>query len=546
MVHWMHAGEAWVPFPGWVQRRSRPFFVSGPLHTRRRFPVSLSLSLTACPISAYNSTHNERTFVLQLPYSGLPAKGHEPANSGKGAMAKTKVQYVCSQCGSTQMKWMGKCPDCGEWNTLEAVTIRPAEPGQAALAATNGLTTATPVTLASIGAIPVERLPLHMVELNRVLGGGIVPGAGILVGGDPGIGKSTLLLQMAADVARHVGTVLYVSAEESAHQIARRAQRLGIQEERLYILAEIVVEQILEQILHLRPMLVIVDSIQAIYTEGGASAAGTVSQVRDSAALLLRVAKQHNIPLFLVGHVTKEGTLAGPRVLEHMVDTVLQLEGERFHAYRLLRSVKNRFGSTNEVGIFEMGDRGMEEVHNPSELFLAERLPNAAGSAIAVSMEGTRPLLVEIQALSSHTPFSQPRRTGNGIDLNRLLLLAAVLSKRVGLNLADQDIFVNVVGGMRINEPAADLAIAVAIASSYRNCPVCADLALVGEIGLSGELRSVGQLPRRLHEAAKLGFARAIVPRSALNRKGAEGLPGQMEVLGVRTLRDALEIALVQ
>ncbi|GIV80313.1 MAG: DNA repair protein RadA [Litorilinea sp.] len=460
-------------------------------------------------------------------------------------MAKAKVQYVCSQCGSTQMKWMGKCPDCGEWNTLEAVTIRPAEPGRSTLAA-NGLTTATPVTLASVGASPVERLPLRMVELNRVLGGGIVPGAGILVGGDPGIGKSTLLLQMAADVARHVGTVLYVSAEESAHQIARRAQRLGIQEERLYILAEIVVEQILEQILHLRPVLVIVDSIQAIYTEGGASAAGTVSQVRDSAALLLRVAKQHNIPLFLVGHVTKEGTLAGPRVLEHMVDTVLQLEGERFHAYRLLRSVKNRFGSTNEVGIFEMGDRGMEEVHNPSELFLAERLPNAAGSAIAVSMEGTRPLLVEIQALSSHTPFSQPRRTGNGIDLNRLLLLAAVLSKRVGLNLADQDIFVNVVGGMRINEPAADLAIAVAIASSYRNCPVCADLALVGEIGLSGELRSVGQLPRRLHEAAKLGFARALVPRSALNRKGADGLPAQIEVVGVRTLRDALEIALVQ
>ncbi len=464
----------------------------------------------------------------------------------KGApVSKPRVQFVCAECGSVQMKWMGRCPDCGEWNTLQEVAIKPPERGRSTPAAAAPYA-AQPIAVPDIPVDSAPRLELAMAELSRVLGGGIVPGAGVLVGGDPGIGKSTLLLQMAAEVAQRQGTVLYVSAEESAQQIGRRASRLGIQEGRLLILAEIVVEPILEQIERVRPALVIVDSIQAIYTEMGASAAGTVSQVRDSAALLLRVAKQLNIPLFLVGHVTKEGAIAGPRVLEHMVDTVLQLEGERFHAYRLLRAVKNRFGSTNEVGIFEMGERGMEEVRNPSQFFLAERLPNAAGSAIAVSMEGTRPLLVEVQALSSHSPFSQPRRTANGIDLNRLLLLAAVLAKRVGLNLSDQDIFINVVGGMHIEEPAADLPVAVAIASSFRNTPVHADLALVGEVGLSGELRSVGQLARRLHEAFKLGFTRALVPRSATTRKAGDAYPAGMEIIGVRTVREALDAALVK
>lgn len=458
---------------------------------------------------------------------------------------KTKIQYICSECGSVQMKWLGKCPDCGEWNTLQESVVRAPEKSRSALAAMSGYGQ-QPISLAQIPADGVPRLVLGNGELNRVLGGGIVPGSGVLVGGDPGIGKSTLLLQMAAEVAGKAGRVLYVSAEESDHQIGRRAQRLGISAEQLYVLPEIVVEQIIEQMEQMKPVLVIVDSIQAIYTEAGASAAGTVSQVRDCAALLLRVCKQHNIPLFLVGHVTKDGTIAGPRVLEHMVDVVLQLEGERFHAYRLLRSVKNRFGSTNEVGIFEMSESGMAEVRNPSEMFLAERLPNASGSAIAVSMEGTRPLLVEIQALSSHSAFSQPRRTGNGVDLNRLLLLTAVLTKRVGVNLSDQDIFVNVVGGMRIDEPAADLAIATAMASSFRNQPVCADLAIVGEVGLSGELRSVGQLPRRLHEAAKLGFGRALVPRSTLKGKGGDVLPAGVEVIGARTLRDALDVALVK
>lgn len=456
-------------------------------------------------------------------------------------MSKTRTQFVCSSCGATHMKWMGKCSECGEWNTLEEVTIAPPEKGRSVMPV--GVSSARPQALSQIAVDGLPRLPLSMVELNRVLGGGIVPGSCVLVGGDPGIGKSTLLLQMAAEISTTVGPVLYVSAEESAHQIGSRAARLGLRADRLHVYPEIVVELILEQIDSMKPRLVIVDSIQAIYSAGSASAAGTVSQVRDCAAALLRLAKQSNIPIFLVGHVTKDGAIAGPRVLEHMVDAVLQLEGERFHAYRLLRSIKNRFGSTNEVGVFEMGESGMVEVRNPSELFLAERLPNASGSAIAVSMEGTRPLLVEVQALSSSTSFSMPRRTANGIDMNRLLLLSAVLSKRVGLDLSDQDIFVNVIGGMQIDEPAADLPVAIAIASSFRNRPVAVDLAIMGEVGLSGELRSVGQLPRRLHEAAKLGFKRALVPRSTLNRKG-DTLPSGIQVIGARTLHDALDLAL--
>jgi len=457
-------------------------------------------------------------------------------------MAKTKTQYVCSECGSAQMKWMGKCPDCGAWNTLQEFVVRAPEKSQSGGFIGSAMA-ARPIALPDIPKESMVRLPLQMEEMNRVLGGGIVPGGCVLVGGEPGIGKSTILLQVASEVARTIGTVLYVSAEESAHQVGRRAARMKIQDSNLLVYAEIEVEQIIEQIETMKPALVIVDSVQAIHSAGSTSAAGTVSQVRDCAATLLRAGKQHNIPIFLVGHVTKEGSIAGPKVLEHMVDVVLQLEGERFHAYRLLRSIKNRFGSTNEVGIFEMSESGMTEVKNPSEMFLAERLPNAAGSAIAVSLEGTRPLLVEVQALSSHTAFSQPRRTANGVDMNRLLLLTAVLSKRMGLNLSDQDVFVNIVGGLHVDEPAADLAIAAAITSSYRNKPVAADLAIMGEVGLSGELRSVGQLPRRLHESAKLGFTRALVPRSALKGKTDESLPPNLEVIGVRTLWDAMEVA---
>lgn len=455
-------------------------------------------------------------------------------------MSRQKTRYVCQQCGGVQGKWMGRCPDCGEWNTLIETIVEEERP-TASRSRAGG--EAIPQPLSAIASDGFERIPVPIGELSRVLGGGIVPGSVVLLGGDPGIGKSTLLLELCSLLADD-REVLYVSGEESAAQIKMRAARLGIDNPRLYVLADTNLRSILAQIERMNPRIAVVDSIQSIYTEELESAAGSVSQVRECAAQLLRLAKAQSIPIFLVGHVTKEGTIAGPRVLEHMVDTVLYLEGERFHAYRILRSVKNRFGSTNEVGVFEMVEQGLREVSNPSEAFLAERLPNAAGSAIAITLEGTRPLLVEVQALTSVTSFPVPRRTGNGVDFNRLLLLVAVLSKRVGLRLSDQDVFVNVVGGLTVREPAADLAIACAIASSVRNIPVAADLAIVGEIGLSGELRSVNQLVRRLHEAGKLGFHRCLVPKSGLQHL-APSVSG-IEVIGARTLADALEIALAQ
>ncbi len=396
-----------------------------------------------------------------------------------------------------------------------------------------------------ITEVPTEdlaRIPLRIGEMARVLGGGIMPGGGVLISGDPGIGKSTLLMQMAGAVARDGRTVLYVSGEESAYQVRRRAERLGCMHPQLYLLADVDLHNILARIEAMQPGLVIVDSIQAVSLDDLSSSAGSVTQVRECASRLLRMAKETHTPLFLVGHVTKEGTIAGPRVLEHMVDTVLYLEGDRFHSYRLLRSVKNRFGSTNEVGVFEMRSQGLEEVTNPSEVFLAERLPNAAGSAIAVPLEGARPLLVEVQALASTTTFAQPRRTANGVDFNRLLLIAAVLSKRVGLRLSDQDIFVNVVGGLKISEPGSDLAVALAIVSSVRGRPVAADMVLLGEIGLSGEIRSVSQLERRLKEAHKLGFTQAIVPRTG--RKADLSLPSGMKIIQARSLHQAIEAAL--
>ncbi len=454
-------------------------------------------------------------------------------------MPKTQTRYVCQQCGSVQSKWMGRCPDCGEWNTLveTLVETRKESAARPATALSN-----QPQPLPAISASGAARIPLPMQELSRVLGGGIVPGSAVLIGGDPGIGKSTLLLQLSAMLADAGQKVLYVSGEESAQQIKMRAERLEIRSPNLYLLSEINLEQILEQIERMQPGLAIVDSIQSVYSERFESAAGSVTQVREGASELLRLGKAQNIPIFLVGHVTKAGAIAGPRVLEHIVDTVLYLEGERFHTYRLLRSVKNRFGSTNEVGVFEMTEAGLVEVSNPSEAFLAERLPNAAGSAIAVTMEGTRPLLVEIQALSSTTNFGLPRRTANGVDFNRLLLLTAVLTKRVGLALGDQDIFVNIVGGLKIDEPAADLAVAVAIASGYHSKPAAADLAIVGEVGLSGELRSVGHIGRRLDEAARLGFKRCLLPKSVEQKE--LGAHGDLEIVGARTLGQALDIAL--
>jgi len=456
--------------------------------------------------------------------------------------AKTRSKFVCKECGYSQSKWAGRCPHCGEWNTLVEFTERKDKNPTRSVLPPGSV--ARPVALPDVPIDDSVRIALSIGELARVLGGGIVPGGGVLISGDPGIGKSTLLIQMAAAVADSGHKVLYVSGEESAHQIKRRAERLGILAPNLYLLADVNLNNVVAQIESLNPGLIIVDSIQAVYLESKDSSAGSVTQVRECASLLLRLAKSQNIPLFLVGHVTKEGSIAGPRVLEHMVDTVLYLEGDRFHSYRLLRSVKNRFGSTNEVGVFEMSAQGMVEVTNPSEAFLAERLPNASGSAIAVPMEGTRPLLVEVQALASTTSFAQPRRTANGIDFNRLLLITAVLSKRVGLRLSDQDIFVNVIGGMKISEPASDLAIAAAITSSVRNKPVAADLVLIGEVGLSGELRSVSQLARRLSEAQKLGFKRAVVPRSTL-RGMSDSLPEGLELLPVRSLIQAIEVALI-
>jgi DNA repair protein RadA/Sms len=403
--------------------------------------------------------------------------------------------------------------------------------------------------LSDINAEIDERLPLTIGEFARVLGGGVVPGSVVLIGGDPGIGKSTLLLQVALEMARQ-SPVLYTSGEESERQIKMRALRLlrdGASDnlpipEDLYLVTETDLEAILAQVSEVKPRLLVIDSIQTTTQPGLESSAGSVSQVRECASRLRELAKSSGIAVFLIGHVTKEGAIAGPRVLEHIVDTVLYLEGDRFHSYRLLRSVKNRFGATSEVGVFEMGERGMTEVANPSEAFLAGRMVNAPGSAIAVTMEGTRPLLVEIQGLTSPTSFGNPRRTPNGIDFNRLLLVTAVLNRRLGLRLGEQDIFVNVVGGLLVGEPAADLAVAAAITSSARGVPVRADSVLIGEIGLSGELRMVGQMSARLREAANLGFKNAIIPRPF--RRG-EPWPKGIEVIEARSLRQALDQALL-
>jgi len=384
------------------------------------------------------------------------------------------------------------------------------------------------------------RVALPMAEFARVLGGGIVPGSLVLVGGEPGIGKSTLLLQLALELAVQQ-RVLYVSGEESEHQIKARALRLtkGPLPEELYLLTETNVDAIQNHIESVQPGFLIVDSIQTMQIQDSSSSAGSITQVRDSASRFQRIAKDSGIAVFLVGHVTKSGAIAGPKVLEHIVDTVLYLEGDPYHAYRLLRSVKNRFGPTSEIGVFEMRDTGLVEVTNPSEVFLSERAANEPGSAVAVTMEGTRPLLVEIQGLTSSTSFGNPRRTANGVDFNRLLLTVAVLTRRVGARLSDQDVFINVVGGLRVAEPAADLAVAAAIASSRRDKPIPADVILIGEVGLSGELRAVSQLEARLKEAAKLGFRRAIVSRRTKPDKiQIEGL----KIEAARTLREAFTL----
>ncbi len=454
--------------------------------------------------------------------------------------AKTHTQFVCQQCGSVQLKWMGRCPDCGEWNSfVEVIEERSSQKSRSG----SGQPRATPVRLSDVKTDQLDRIPMAMEEFSRVLGGGIVPGCLVLVSGDPGIGKSTLLMQVATQVAATHGPVLYVSGEESAQQIKMRATRLGGDGQQLYLLTETDLDEINIHIENLKPRLAIIDSIQTMTVSELTSAAGSISQVRECASRLQGVAKSSGTSVFIVGHVTKSGSIAGPKVLEHIVDTVLYLEGDHFHTYRLLRSTKNRFGATNEVGVFEMRGSGMAEVLNPSEAFLAERLPNAPGSSIAVTMEGTRPLLVEVQALCSTSAFGLPRRTANGLDINRLLLLTAVLSKRVGLKLGDQDIFANVIGGLHITEPAADLAAACSIASSMRDVPVAVDLAIIGEVGLSGELRTVGQLPARLSEAAKLGFARALIPKT---HRTSELPKDKLEIVMARSVNEALALALVK
>jgi DNA repair protein RadA/Sms len=466
-------------------------------------------------------------------------------------MPKSHTRFVCQQCGRVSASYMGKCPQCGAFNSMLEEIVRD-EPASSAAASMRGLTgRSQPRPIGEIGGDLEDRIALPIGEFARVLGGGIVPGSIVLIGGDPGIGKSTLVLQMALEMAARQ-RVLYVSGEESERQIKMRATRLAEEGRQLppdlLLVTETNLEVILEHVAESRPSMVIIDSIQTTYLAEMDSSAGSVSQVRECASRLRELAKSNGVTVFLIGHVTKEGAIAGPRVLEHIVDTVLYLEGDRFQAYRLLRSVKNRFGATSEVGVFEMRERGLAEVPNPSEVFLAERMANAPGSAIAVIMEGTRPILVEIQGLTSPAQFGNARRTPNGVDVNRLLLIAAVLTRRAGLRLGDQDLFVNVVGGMQVDEPAADLAVAAAIASSSKDAAVRAGAVLIGEIGLAGELRMPGQMAARLREASKLGFKTAIIPKSLRGSRHSglvEGWPKGLEVVEARSIQQALEAALM-
>lgn len=452
-------------------------------------------------------------------------------------MPKVKTFYQCQSCGYTSPKWLGKCPDCGEWNTLveerkETVPFRLDLPAY--------LKKSEPLLLSSIKAGYGERTSTGIKELDRVLGGGVVTGSVVLVGGDPGIGKSTLLLQALSGLSRF-GQVLYVSGEESPEQIKIRAERLSINTEEIVLLSETSLRGIIDTALKLVPKAMVVDSIQTVFTEELLSAPGSVSQVRECAAKLMIFAKKSDIPIFLVGHVTKEGAIAGPRVLEHIVDTVLYFEGDRGHSYRILRTVKNRFGSTNEIGIFEMSDSGLLEVENPSELFLLERPINVSGSTVVASLEGTRPLMVEIQSLVSQSNFGMPRRTTIGVDFNRVNLLVAVLEKRAGLLLGGMDIFVNVVGGLRIVEPAVDLGIITTIASSLKDIPIDPRIFVFGEVGLSGEVRAIAQAEIRIKEAAKIGFKKAVIPfGNAEKIKNNLGL----EIIGVKGVESTLSAVL--
>lgn len=445
---------------------------------------------------------------------------------------KEKKRFICQQCGSITPKWMGRCPECGNWNSIVEETVKPLDKISVGMK--------NPQLIDEVVYSDDERILTTIEELDRVLGGGIVPGSLVLVGGDPGIGKSTLMLQ-ACGLLSQSKSVLYISGEESEKQIKLRANRLGIEKGQLYIFTENDMNLIEANLKDLKPDIAIIDSIQTVYFPDMTSGPGSVSQIRESTVRLLRVSKEIGTAIFVVGHVTKEGSLAGPKILEHMVDCVLYFEGERYNSYRLLRAVKNRFGSTNEIGIFEMKDKGLTQVESPSKLLLSGKAKDTAGSAVVCIIEGTRPLLVEVQALVATSGFNLPRRQTSGIDYNRAALLIAVLEKKVGLVLNHEDIFINVVGGIKIEEPAADLSIDVAIASSFKNLPVREGMVIIGEVGLAGEVRSVSYLEKRVQEAAKLGFSEAIVPY-----ENALELPDNLKIkiYGVKNVREAVEIAL--
>ncbi len=446
--------------------------------------------------------------------------------------------FVCQNCGSQSRKWLGQCPDCSEWNTLVEERFRPSAKAASGASGLSRYRLSTPIPYGNIESQDDLRTESGIAELDRVLGGGIVAGSLVLIGGAPGIGKSTIVLQMAHELSRSGRPVLYISGEESERQIKMRGERLGVESESLFLLPETNLQSILVEIEKLSPDFIIVDSIQTIYSDQIASAPGSVSQVRDVAAEFMTLAKQTATPVFLTGHVTKEGSIAGPKTLEHIVDTVLYFEGDRHHNHRIIRATKNRFGAANEIGVFEMTSNGLRPVANPSELFLQERPQNATGSVVTVCMEGTRPMLVEIQGLVSSTKYGSGRRMTQGFDQNRASLLIAVLEKRLGFQLVGDDIFVNIAGGLEIDEPAADLGIVAAIASSFRNLQVPPETAVFGEVGLTGEIRGVLQAQTRAREAQTLGFKKLILPES--NRKGLEKLLG-IRVVGVRSLEEAMD-----
>ena len=453
-------------------------------------------------------------------------------------MAKTKTVFFCTQCGNESPKWQGRCPACGAWNTLEEHIEKPAAPGRAKAAPVGS--SHTPKKLQEVDTGSEIRFSTGMGELNRVLGGGAVAGSLVLVGGAPGIGKSTLLLQICNQLCRE-RSVLYVSGEESERQLKLRAQRLGVSPENLYILSETRLSDVLEAVESTQPDILIVDSVQTLYNEENESSPGSISQVKDCTMAMMQLSKARGITVFVVGHINKDGAIAGPKVLEHMVDCVLYFEGDPNSSYRLLRAAKNRFGSTNEIGVFEMGDSGLIEVPNPSQMLLEGRPEGASGTCVACVMEGTRPVLAEVQALVSKTTFNVPRRTADGFDFNRAALLLAVAEKRAGMKLSIFDAYINVIGGLRLDEPGADLPVILAVASSYRDAVIPDDLAAIGEVGLTGEIRSVSHMNQRLAEVSRLGFQKVIIPKG-----GAEKLeiPDGLTVYRVRNIREAIEVAM--